>query len=265
MSPIRRTLLFCASLLLVLSTGSHALAQAPAASAGSSIDPAHLPQHTLFYVLWRGAPPLSARSANSLYALWDDPDFAPARNALFDSFMSESRKNADAKSQLTREEISEYSSLLDNPLAIGFVNDPARNSSVSASPKTGAGAHKWNGVFFIYDRSGKEALLAKAVLRVRAAEKDPATLTPTVIAGVPAMKMTRKSGTDYWIESGKYVVASGELSVAEQILKHLKADAPQSESLGNTAEFKEASPLLGGSLEYFLSISDIAKLASVEH
>ncbi len=74
------------------------------------------------------APPRpAARSANSLYALWDDPGFAPARNAMFDSFMSESRKSGGAKSQLTREEISEYTALLDNPLAIGFVSDPAKN------------------------------------------------------------------------------------------------------------------------------------------
>jgi len=260
MNSFRRPLLFCASFLLSLMTVSPALGQAPASS---SIDPERFPQHTLFYVLWRGTPSPSARSANSLYALWDDPDFAPARNALFESFMSESRKSGDAKSQFTREEISEYSTLLDNPLAIGLVGDPSKNPSTPASPNAPADAHKWNGIFFIYDRSGKEALLAKAVLRLRAAEKEPATLTPTIIAGVPAMKMTHKSGSDYWVETGKYVVSSGEISVVEQILKRLKPDAPQSESLATTSEFKEAGPLLGsGSLEYFLNMSAIARLAN---
>jgi hypothetical protein len=261
MNLFRRILLFFASFLLSLVAVSPALAQAPAPS--PSIDPARFPLHTVFYVLSRGAPSPAARSANSLYALWDDPGFAPARNAMFDSFMSESRKSGDAKSQLTREEISEYAALLDNPLAIGFVGDPSKNSSNSASPKPGTDAHKWNGIFFIYDRSGKEALFAKAVLRMRAIEKEPATLTPTVIAGVPAMKMTRKNETDYWVETREYVVSSGEISVVEQILKRLKKDAPQSESLAATPEFKEASPLLGsGSFEYFLNISDLAKLAS---
>ncbi len=98
---------------------------------------------------------------------------------------------------------------------------------------------------------------------MRAIEKEPATLTATVIAGVPAMKMTRKNETDYWVETGEYVVSSGEISVVEQILKRLKKDAPQSESLAATPEFKEASPLLGsGCFEYFLNISDLAKLAN---
>ncbi|MBS1839986.1 MAG: hypothetical protein JSS69_07020 [Acidobacteria bacterium] len=280
-----RALFFCASFLLSLSAVSPALAQTPP----SSIDASQLPPHTLFYVLWRGAPSPSARSANSLYALWDDPDFAPARNALFDSFLSESRKSADAKSQLTREELSEYTPLLDNPLAVGFVSDPSQASSNSVSLKTDASAHKWNGIFFIYDRSGKEALLAKAVLRMRAADKEPATLSPITIAGIPAMKLTGKGGTNYWVESGKYVVSSGELSVVEQILRGLKigpnsasllsstdtaalqqaarsvkgaAPAFTASGLGGVPAFKEASAVLGeGALEFFLNISDIAKLA----
>ena len=38
-------------------------------------------------------------------------------------------------------------------------------------------APAWNGMFFIYDRSGKEELLSKAVLRMRGAEKDIPKLT----------------------------------------------------------------------------------------
>lgn len=289
MNLFRRTLLFCVSLLVSLAAVSHALAQAPTSSPASSIDPARLPQHTLFYVLWRGAPSTSVRSANSLYSLWDDPGFAPARNALFDSFMSESRKSTSVESQLTREEISEYATLLDNPLVIGFVSDPSKKESKSVSLKAEADAHKWNGLFFIYDRSGKENLLAKAVLRMRANEKEPAKLTPATIAGLPAMKMEGKTATSYWLETGKYVVSSGEISVVEQILRGMriggpstasligakdvavlekalantKTPVPSSSFLGGIPAYKEASSVLGdGGLEYFLNISDIAKLAN---
>ena len=92
----------------------------PSSPSAQSIDPSRLPKNTIFYVLWRGAPTSAARSANSLYALWDDPGFAPARNALFDSFMSE-KKSTDAKSQLTREEISQYMDLLENTMSIVLV------------------------------------------------------------------------------------------------------------------------------------------------
>ncbi|HWZ99531.1 MAG TPA: hypothetical protein VN025_17370 [Candidatus Dormibacteraeota bacterium] len=295
MNPFRRTILLCVSLILILVAASPAPAQAPA----SSIDPSRLPPHTVFYVLWRGAPAPAARSANSLYALWDDPDFAPARNALFDSFMKDARKSGDAKSQFSREEISEFTTLLENPMSLGFVSDPAKDKPKSVSliapgaakavpPKTDD-AHKWNGFFFIYDRTGKEALLAKALLRFRAAEQFPPKLTPTMIAGVPAMKVEHKSETEYWVENGKYVVTSGEVSVIEQILSHMKSDSlaskslitpeqaaemekilartksgvPPPTSLGAVSAFKEASAVLGGGiLEYFVNISDITKLAA---
>jgi hypothetical protein len=284
MNTFRRTLLVYAALLLALSAALPAQAQAPAAS----IDPGKLPQHTLFYVLWRGAPTPAARSANSLYALWDDPGFAPARNAIFDGFMSESHKSGDIKSQFSREEISEYSALLDNPLAIGFVADQVKNSSAVA-PKGQAAAPKWNGFFLIYDRSGKEALLAKALLRLRSTEKNPPTITPTTIAGIPAIKVTHTKDAEYWVESGKYVVSSGEASVIEQILHSLKIGGPSSQSLlspkdtealdqamrnakiatpstqllSGTPAFKEASSVLGsGALEYFVNISEIGRMAN---
>jgi hypothetical protein len=300
MNPFRRTLFFCASLLFCLAPAPSVFAQtSPQTSTQLSIDPARLPQNTVFYVLWRGAPAPAARTANSLYALWDDPGFAPARAAMFDNFLSESGKSSDAKSQITREELSEYLTLLENPMSVGFVSDPATDkpksvslrapsAADSASPKSDS-AHKWNGFFFIYDRTGKEALLAKALLRIRAAQKDPPKLTPTTIAGVPAMKVEHKTETDYWVEIGRYAISSGEPSVVEQILRGTKTGAPSSASLlspsdvaaldkvlrntkttapsstflGGVPAFKEANPVLGGGiLEYFINISSVTKLAA---
>src|SRR5215475_7345504 len=141
------------------------LAHTNSAQTAPSIDPSRFPKNTVFYVFWRGAPPAEARGANSLYALWDDPGFAPARNALFDSFLHDARKSGETKPQPTREEVAEYTTLLENPMAIGFVTDPEAKSksgttksdgtnSASAKPET---MHKWNGFFLVYDRSGKEA------------------------------------------------------------------------------------------------------------
>jgi hypothetical protein len=288
MNPFRRTIGLAAALVACLAL----TAQLRAQSAQAAIDPARFPKNTIFYLLWRGAPPPAARSANSLYSLWDDAGFAPARNALFDSFMSESRKSGDPKSQITREEISEFTVLLENPMAIGFVSDPAKNNSASASASDTAkkpdAAHKWNGFFFIYDRTGKEALLQKALLRFRASEKFPPKITPTTIAGFPATKVEHKNETDYWVESGKYVITSGEVSVVQQILTRFNSGASSQASLispdqsaelekivarttpgappmslGGVPAFKEASPVLGngGILEFFVNISDVVKLA----
>jgi len=288
MNLFRRTIGLAVALVLCLVFSAQLRAQ----SAQASIDPARLPKNTVFYLLWRGAPAPAARSANSLYALWDDPGFAPARNALLDSFLSDQKKG-DAKSKFSREEIPEFSDLLENSMAIGFVSDPAKNNSLSASSSDSAkkpdSAHKWNGFYFIYDRTGKEALLAKALLRFRAQEKFPSKISPITIAGIPAQKVEHKSGeTEYWVESGKYVITSGEISVVQQILTRFSSGAPSQASLispGQAAElekivartrpgappmslggvpaFKEANPVLGngGILEFFVNISDVVKLA----
>ena len=294
MKLFRSTLALCASLSLCLVFAPALLAQKsqPSSPSPQSIDPSRLPKNTIIYVLWRGAPTPATRSANSLYALWDDPGFAPARNALLDSFMSE-KKSGDVKSKFTREEISEFTDLLENPMAIGFVSDPAKNSfaknSAADSAKKPDAAHKWNGFYFIYDRTGKEALLAKAILRFRAQEKFPPKSSPVTIAGVPAQKLEHKSGdTEYWVESGKYVITSGEISVVQQLLTRFNSGAPSQASLissdqaaelekivarttpgapamslGGVPAFKEANPVLGnvGILEFFVNISYVIKLA----
>src|SRR5579859_1019359 len=115
-------------------------AQSAQVASSSSIDPSRFPGNTVFYVLWRGAPSADARRANSLYSLWDDPGFAPARNAMLDSFMSDSRKSGDGKPQLTRDEISEFTTLLENPMTLGFVMDPKPASAKSPTAANSAPA-----------------------------------------------------------------------------------------------------------------------------
>src|SRR2546426_6334899 len=59
----------------------------------SNLDPGRLPKSTAFYLVWHGTPPVNARSANSLLALWDDADFAPVRAAMIEEIMQEDRKS----------------------------------------------------------------------------------------------------------------------------------------------------------------------------
>jgi hypothetical protein len=192
MNPYRRILLFCASLTLFLFAAPSLLAQAlPQAPPQPSIDPGRLPENTVFYVLWRGAPAASARTANSLYALWDDPDFAPARNELFDNFVNKSEKSPDAKPQLSREELSEFVTLLENPFSIGYVSEPAKTL---ANTRLIDQQHKWSGIFLVYDRSGKEGILAKAVLRLRASKSSPNASISTCKRSGPCAKVGAQNG-----------------------------------------------------------------------
>ena len=221
------------------------------------VDPGQLPGRTTFYLLWHGTPAGEIRMKNSLYALWDDPEFSSARASFLETALSEGQK-PNEKPTLSREEAAQYVTLLDNPFLIGYLRRPAPHAATTSSAKEKT---TWNGMFFIYDRTGKEELLSKAVVRLRGAETDIPKLTPLTVAGVSALKVERKSGTTYWAEFSKYAVSAQEQAVFEEILNLLNGKAG-SDSLSQTAAFQEAKPLLsGGIVEFFLSVASIREIA----
>jgi hypothetical protein len=254
-----RILLPIAALLLVF--GAKPMrAQAP-------LEPAQMSPRTSFYLIWRGAPAPEVRKANSLLALWDDPDFAPVRSAMAAGMLS----NANEKSpqeKLTPEELGEFASLLENSFTLGYVSESAKRSraNAEAANSSAAGEAKrpaWNGVFFVYDRTGKEALLAKAVLRMRAEEKEVPQLSQITIGNVSVLKVERKSDVSYWAEQGKYAVSTGERSVMEDLLSRLDGKSASGASLMQSAAYQEAKPTLGGGLlEFFLRIPDLKEFAA---
>ena len=232
------------------------------ASAQPPVDPGQLPARTSFYLLWRGTPAGEVRAKNSVYALWDDPDFAPARSAFFASLLSQSQKQKDKPPALSPDEAKQYATLLDNPYLLGYLRRPESPApAVAKSATTPRAKPAWNGMFFVYDRTGKEELLSKAVVRLRGGESDIPKLTPVTVAGVPALKVERKDSTTYWAEYGKYAVSAQEQSVFEEILNLLNGK-PAAGNLSQSAAFVEAKPLLsGGLVEFFLNVSNLKELA----
>ena len=232
-------------LLISLSAGSVS-AQAP-------LEPPQLPSRTIFYLIWRGMPAGDVRKTNSLMSLWDDADFAPVRAALANGMMSDA-KNQKEKSSLSREELASFATLFDNPLTIGYLpreGAPPKPVLPNSKPP------EWNGMFLVYDRSGKEELLSKAVLRMRGASEEIPTLTEITVAGVKALKVERKSGTNYWAETGKYAVSATEPTVFEEVLKCVTGK-PAEDSLADLPAYREAKALLsGGMIEFFLRVPQI--------
>jgi hypothetical protein len=243
------------------SCASGTFAQAP-------LEPAQMPARTTFYLMWRGAPDPALRKANSLLALWDDPDFAPVRSAMAEGLLSNSEKKS-TQQQLTRQEFDEYALLLENPFVIGYLNAAERPGTVAPSASRAA-VPAWNGMFLVYDRTGKEATLAKAVLRMRGQEQDPPKMSQVVIAGVPALKIERKTTVTYWAEHGKYAISANERSVFEEIVGRLNGlsgvagkPAAAATSLAQSAAYREAQPLLGtGLLEFFVRVPSLEELSS---
>jgi hypothetical protein len=254
-----RTLLPIAVLFFVFGANP-AHAQAP-------LEPAQMSPRTSFYLVWRGAPAPAVRKANSLLALWDDPDFAPVRSALAEGILSNSNEKSP-QAKLTSEELGEFAALLENSFTIGYVLEPAahRRSNAAAANLNAAGDTKppeWNGMFFVYDRTGKEALVSKAVLRLRAEEKEIPRLSQITIGKVAVLKVERKTGVTYWAEQGKYAVSAGERSVMEELLSRLDSKSAGAASLAQSSAYQEAQPILGGGvLEFFLRIPDLKEYAA---
>ena len=229
------------------------------------LDPTLLPGRTIFFLAWHGAPSAAVRHANALMSLWDDPDSAQLRNSLIQAVLSDAKKQ---KAPLTKEELNDYASLLDNSFVIGYLPRPASlpapkpaMTPAKATPEEAA-APAWSGMFLVYDRTGKEAILSKAVLRLSSSEMDVPKLTHFTVAGVPSLKIEHKSSVSYWAENGKYAVSASELSVFEEILNRL-AGTSKGPSLAESPIYLEAKPLLsGGIVEVFLRISQVSDLAS---
>ena len=237
--------------LIALVLPGRAEAQAP-------LEATQLPGRTSFYLVWHGSPAGDARKNNALMSLWDDPDLTPLRVAMVDAIMNDANKQKE-KPGLTLEELAQIATLLDNPFTMGYL--PRREA---AAPKAAAGkaaAPTWNGMFFVYDRTGKEELLLNTVLRMRSGDKELPKLSEVTVAGVKALKIEKKSGTTYWAETGKYMVAAGEESIFEEVLNRLAGKSAGS-SLADSQAYREAKPLLSvGMLEFFLRVPQIKDMA----
>src|SRR5258708_26535975 len=142
----------------------------------AALEPTQMPARTPFYVIWRGTPVGDARKSNSLLALWDDPNLAPLRAAALQNMQNGSAKDP-SKPQLTREEVEQTSSLLENSFVLGYLRKPEAKSAATKSTD-----HPWNGMFFVYDRTVKELLLAKTILRFRSQEKAPPQTSSITVA-----------------------------------------------------------------------------------
>ncbi len=249
MKRIRPQILALPILVFTLLCSDRVCAQAP-------LEPAQMPAGTIFYVIWRGTPVGDARKSNSLLALWDDPDLVPLRAAALQNMQSSSDRDP-SKPQISREEIEQTSSLLENSFVFGYLRKPETKTAPAKSTD-----RPWNGMFFVYDRTGKELLLAKTVLRFRSQEKEPPQISTITVAGAPALKIERKDSVTYWTERGRYAVSSSELGVLEETLARLDGKTSGS-SLAQTAAYQEAEPLVhGGVLEFFLRVPQLKDFAS---
>lgn len=252
-------------LLLVLLFAAPAFAQAP-------IEPAKLPANTMFYLAWHGMnAQQSALEANSLLALWNDSDFAPVRAALVQE-MARNNANQAKEKRLETANLQELSALLENPFVFGVLSKPPEKAgATSAQGAQGDPAPKWDGSFFVYDVSGKEALYQKFLSRMRESETEKPETTHFTVGSVQAEKVVRKAGTNHYAIAGHFAVSAANRGVFEEIVRRVAAGAPRpgpsgsgtDRALGDSSTFRDAQQELqpGNVLEFFLKIPDLRELA----
>src|SRR3984893_9906615 len=234
---------------------------AKVASAQAPLEPAQMPANTTFYFVWRGRPNAELRKTNSIAALWDDPGFAPVRSSVTSAILKNSEEK-QTENRLTRQQIEEYASLLENAFVVGYLSDPQKKRVEPSNDSSATDTKPWNGMFFVYDRTGKEAILSKAVLSLRSSEKEAPQVSQMTIAGVPVLKVQRKTGVTYWVEHGKYAISANEPAVLEEILSRLAGKSSSVAALTDSPAYKEAHSVLGsGQVEFFLRVPDLKNLA----
>src|SRR3984893_10846195 len=211
---------------------------ANAARGQAPLEPAQMPANTTFYFVWRGQPNAELRKTNSIAALWDDPGFAPVRSSITNAILKNSEEKP-TENRLTRQQIEEYTSLLENAFVLGYLSDPQKKRAEPSGDSSAANARPWNGMFLVYDRSGKEAILSKAVLSLRSSEKETPQISQMTIAGVPVLKVQRKTGATYWVEHGKYAVSANEPAVLEEILSRLAGKTSSAAALTDSPAYQE--------------------------
>jgi len=177
---------------------------------------------------------------------------------MFENMTADTGKDS-SKPALTRDEAEQYSSLLENAFVVGYIPKPDRMTASAVPPKPSD--HSWNGMFLAYDRTGKEVLLSKAVLRMRGSEKEMPKLSEINVSGVPVLKVERATSTTYWVEHGKYAVSASERSVLEEVLARLEGKSSGT-SLAQSDAYKEAQPALGGGvIEFFAHLPNLRSVA----
>ena len=242
-------LIFTVPLLALFLLPKSASAQNPALAE-------RLPADTWMCVSWPGMKSLSpAQKTNHLLALWADPDFAPARRALFAQMYAGSTTKG-AASKVSPDQFASFLALLDNPLVFGFAGTLNYRTGVAASSPIGE-----SGVFLIYDATGKEDLVKALVLLQQATAQEKPSIEKYTFAGVAVEKRTTSKGNSYTAWSGSYFIAADEKPTIEKLNTNLGSSAAPAESLAKTPEYAAIEHEIGpdATLQVFARFPDLTK------
>ncbi len=229
MTPEKRWHLSIVVLALFLVVAGPARAQAPELTE-------RLPADTLAYVYWRGAQSISPSSQNALVALWQDPGFAPARQAMEEGF-SGALKGIPRSPRLSAADVQ---ALLAHPMIIGL-RLPEPGSATGGGAKTPARLAGRIRSFGVFQTTSEEAGRLRAML----------------VAASP------QAAAHIRITSAGFLVSSTDPSTIEELARRFGASPPpETDSLTALPAYHEARAELAGrpTIEFFLQIPPVSSL-----
>jgi hypothetical protein len=215
-----------------------------------------LPASTVFFAYWHGMGAVtSAEKTNHVVQLFEDPQFARAREALLKSMRENIAKNGPATSD---REQAEVLSLLDNPAVVGVVLNPKPDKTTA----TDAAPPPVTGFFVVYDAHGKTAIVEK----LRAANKATGKEVPTVMSyEFQGTKIeARATGTDvsYTALTPKYYFLADQKSVIEDLLVRFGGAEKTADSVTQLPEYESIRPFIGAdsALDFFARFPNLTKI-----
>jgi len=240
-------LIFRAGAFLALLLTCHAL------RAQISSIPDRLSSDTILYVHWRGKTFASgADEKNHVLQLLQDPDFVPLRNAM----VKLAQRNSGKDSTAPPVEFAEILSLLENEAALGVVMNPA-----PANADAGGGAPT-SGTLFVYDATGKTALIEKLRAILRANGKEPPVLTTYDFGGTHVEVRATSTGPSYSARTAKYFLIADQKQLIEDLIGRFSSAEKPASAVTLLPEYKAVQPYMGAdsSLEFFARMPNVNQL-----
>lgn len=266
-SPLK-TRIRMAAAALVLSAVSLAQAAAPTVPG-----PERLPAETWVLVNWHGVDAATnVSSTNPVMRLWNDPQFAAVREQLVQGIAEKAALDEGLDTRLSRTNIDDMMSLLENPVTIGVSGDP-----LGSAPADGRGNVHF---YAVLNKKGKEAewsRLQKDDGKPAANEqvsnytfrgvKVTRTITTTAPPAAPegvAVDPAAKPEIKHALEAslGDLELFSDHQPLMEALITRLQETRPAGASLRDDAAWQRAQKFRaeGALFDAFVKVPDISRV-----
>jgi hypothetical protein len=222
-----------------------------------------LPASTTFYVYWHGTGSYQAvQSSNPLLRLWNDPEFAPTRNAMM-QWVDRQRVEMKLPASVTRETIF---SLMENPFVLGSFTPPKTTTNKTEASKGQTNPANQDDFFLIYDATGKQALV-ESLLKLESSDpKEAETVTRFKLRGIDVEAVKGAKSTHYQALTGTFFIIADRKEAMEDLLLRYVGKGAAGPEMRSAADYQEARRGLGehATLELVLHMGDLMQSAMAQ-